>query len=149
MALKSDYYSGHGSNMKAAYNVQFLVSSGLILMYGVFQDRTDYHTLIPMLDRYKKYYNTTPVNLCADAGYGIYDNYRYLEDNSINNYVKYLAWSKEKDGKNPQKFFLNKDEETVRCLNGENGTIIPFNGIHPRLKNSKLYKFTGCLKMWL
>lgn len=91
MALKSDYYSGHGSNMKAAYNVQFLVSSGLILMYGVFQDRTDYYTLIPMLDRYKEYYNTTPNNLCADAGYGIYDNYKYLEDNSINNYVKYLA----------------------------------------------------------
>ena len=100
MALKSDYYSGHGSNTKAAYNVQFLVSSSLILMYGVFQDRTDYHTLIPMLDRYKEYYNTTPNNLCADAGYGIYDNYKYLEDNSINNYVKYLAWSKEKDGKN-------------------------------------------------
>lgn len=146
MALKSDYYSGHGSNMKAAYNVQFLVSSGLILMYGVFQDRTDYHTLIPMLDRYKKYYNTMPNNLCADAGYGIYDNYKYLENNSINNYVKYLAWSKEKDGTNPQKFFLNKDEETITCLNKENGTIIPFNGIHPRLKNSKLYKFTGCLK---
>lgn len=69
-------------------------------MYGVFQDRTDYYTLIPMLDRYKEYYNTTPNNLCADAGYGIYDNYKYLEDNSINNYVKYLAWSKEKDGKN-------------------------------------------------
>ena len=44
------------------------------------------------------------------------------------------------------KFFLNKDEETVRCLNKESGTIIPFNSIHPRLKNSKLYKFTGCLK---
>ena len=30
MALKTDYYSGHGTNMHAAYNVQILVSSGII-----------------------------------------------------------------------------------------------------------------------
>ena len=56
MALKTDYYSGHGTNMHAAYNVQILVSSGIITYYDIFQDRTDYYTLIPMLDGYYKYY---------------------------------------------------------------------------------------------
>lgn len=144
MSLKADYYSGHGSNMKAAYNVQFIVSSGLVLMYGVFQNRTDYHTMISMLDRYKLYYNSYPINLCADAGYGIYDNYKYMEDNSINNYVKYQSWAKEKEGKNPQRFFL-KEEKIFTCLNGQTGIQIPFNDVHQRMKNSNLYKFEGCL----
>lgn len=145
MALKADYYSGHGSNMHAAYNIQFMVSSGLVLMYGIFQDRTDYHTFIPMIDRYKKYYKVYPINLCADSGYGIYENYKYMEDNHINNYVKYLTWSKEKDGKNPQKFFLNEND-SFNCLNGIYGEEISFESTHSRIKNSKMYKFVGCLE---
>lgn len=145
MALKADYYSGHGSNMKAAYNIQFIVSSGLILMFGIYQDRTDYHTLIPMLDRYKAYYDSMSVNLCADAGYGIYDNYKYMEKYSINNYVKYQAFSNERNGKNPQKFFLKDDGDDIYCLNSKIGEIVSFEGTHQRIKNSKLYKFAGCL----
>ncbi len=144
MALKADYYSGHGSNMKAAYNVQFIVSSGLILMYGVFQNRTDYHTLIPMIDKYNKNYNSVPKNLCADAGYGIYENYKYMKSNSINNYVKYQSWSNERNGKNPQKFFLD-DEDNFYCLNSSKGEVILFKESHQKIKNSKMYKFNGCL----
>ena len=58
-------------------------------MYGVYQNRTDYHTLPNMIERYYDNYNSYPLNLCADAGYGIYDNYRYLDEKKINNYVKY------------------------------------------------------------
>lgn len=144
MALKADYYSGHGSNMKAAYNIQFIVSSGLILMYGVFQNRTDYHTLIPMIDRYKRNYNSVPKNLCANAGYGIYENYEYMKSNSINNYVKYQSWSNERNGKNPQRFFLD-DEDNFLCLNSSKGEVISFEQSHQKTKNSKMYKFNGCL----
>ncbi len=144
MALKADYYSGHGSNMKAAYNIQFIVSSGLVLMFGVFQDRTDYHTLIPMIDRYKENYKSVPKNFCADAGYGIYENYEYMKTNSINNYVKYQSWSNEKNGKNPQKFFLD-DDENFCCLNSIQGEMISFKESHQKIKNSKMYIFSGCL----
>ena len=95
MALKTDYYSGHGSNLHAAYNVQFIVSSGIVIFFGTFQDRTDYHTLVPLLDRYKKYYGHYPTNLCADAGYGIYENYKYLLENKIGNYIKMISWNGE------------------------------------------------------
>lgn len=145
MALKCDYYSGHGSNMKAAYNVQFLVSAGLVMMYGVFQDRTDYYTFEPMLNLYNEHYNSYPLNICADSGYGVYDNYKYLNDHSINNYIKYLNWSGETSGKKPQMFFLNENEDGFICMNGNTGTVISFEQKHQRKKNSKLYKFEGCL----
>ena len=54
MVLKEDYYSKLSHDFHAGYNVQVLVSSLLILMYGVFQDRTDYKTFIPMNDLYFK-----------------------------------------------------------------------------------------------
>lgn len=60
MALKTDYYSGHGSNLHAAYNIQFIVSSGIVVFFGTFQDRTDYYTLIPLLEKYKIYYGYFP-----------------------------------------------------------------------------------------
>ena len=87
-------------------------------MYGVFQDRDDFHTFMPMNDLYYKYYNEYPKNECADSGYGMYDNYKYMKEHNIGNYVKHVTWS---------------------------GEEVSFKWIrHPRYKNSKLYKFTGC-----
>ena len=41
MVLKEDYYSKLSNDFYAGYNIQILVSSGLITMYGVFQDQSD------------------------------------------------------------------------------------------------------------
>lgn len=106
MMLKEDYYSKLSHDFHAAYNFQILVSSGLITMYGVYQDRADYHTLEPMLDCYYHYYNQYPSNLCADSGYRIYDNYKYLKEKSIGNYVKFQAWKGERSGKIHNFFIL-------------------------------------------
>jgi len=116
MALKTDYYSGHGSNMHAAYNVQFLVSAGIITFFGVFQDRTDYHTLIPLLKEYHSCYSSYPDNLCADSGYGIEDNYEYLSANGIGNYIKFLNWNGEKSAEYPQLFFPDPEKDVFYCL---------------------------------
>ena len=146
MALKTDYYSGHGSNMKAAYNVQFIVSSGIVTFFGIFQDRTDYYTLIPLLDKYELYYENYPVNLCADSGYGIFINYEYLNKHNINNYIKFLNWNGRSNGKNPQLFFLNKNKTGFVCLNNSKGKEIDFDSSHhQKFKGSKLYQFEGCL----
>ena len=51
MALKADYYSGLGSNMHAAYNVQLLVIMGYIFSYHVSQERTDINVFIDVIDR--------------------------------------------------------------------------------------------------
>ena len=143
MVLKEDYYSKTSHDFHAGYNIQVMVSSGLITMYGVFQNRDDYYTFIPMNNLYYKYYEEYPKNECADSGYGIYKNYQYMKDHNIKNYVKHFTWSGEADGKRPQLFYTFDDG--VMCLNTCIGEEISFYGVrHPRYKNSKLYKFVGC-----
>lgn len=147
MALKTDYYSGHGSNMHAAYNVQFMSAAGIITIFGVYQHRTDYYTLIPLLEKYKECYHSVPVNLCADSGYGVHINYKYIQENRIGNYVKYLNWNGERNGKNPQLFKLNKDQTGFICLNGNEGKMIEFSSkTHQKAKYGKLYFFENCHK---
>lgn len=62
MVLKEDYYSKSSHDFHAGYNIQVMVSSGVITMYGVFQNRDDFYTFIPMNDLYYKYYNEYPKN---------------------------------------------------------------------------------------
>lgn len=143
MVLKEDYYSKLSNDFHAGYNVQVIISSLLIMMYGVFQDRSDYHTFIPMNELYFKYYGIYPKNECDDSGYGIYENYKYMEKHNIGNYVKFQSWKGEASGKNPQLFYTFDDG--VMCLNTCIGEEIPFNNqYHQRNKNGKLYKFVGC-----
>lgn len=104
MVLKEDYYSKLSHDFHAGYNIQVLVSSGLITMYGIFKDRSDYYTFIPMNDLYFKYYNEYPKNECADSGYGIYVNYKYMREHNIGNYVKFQSWAGETDGKTSSNF---------------------------------------------
>jgi hypothetical protein len=144
MCLKEDYYSGLGSNMHAAYNVQYVVSKGIVLDVYVSQDRTDYSTLIPVMENFKQLYGFYPKNLCADAGYGSHANYKYINDHSIGNYVKYPLWEKEKSGERPQLFHV-KDNE-VYCLNNKKGTISSESSRHPKFMGSKIYLFTGCTR---
>ena len=87
MVLKEDYYSKLSHDFHAAYNTQIMVSSGLITMYGLFQNRDDQNTLIPMLKRYHKSYGKYPNNLCGDSGYGTYTNYEFLNKNNIGNLI--------------------------------------------------------------
>lgn len=143
MVLKEDYYSKLSRDFHAGYNVQVMVSSLLILMYGVFQDRSDMSTLIPMNALYFKYYGKYPINECDDAGYGNYNNYKYIKEHGINNYIKFQNWEGEATGKNPQLFYTFDDG--VMCLNANIGEEVPFNYYHRRkYKDGILYKFTGC-----
>ena len=143
MILKEDYYSKLSHDFHAGYNVQVMVSSLLILIYGVFQDRNDFNTLIPMNDLYFKYYGKYPTNECDDAGYGNYKNYKYIKENKINNYIKFQNWEGESTGKNPQLFYTFDDG--VMCLNTNIGEEIPFDNYRRRKnKDGVLYKFIGC-----
>lgn len=143
MVLKEDYYSKLSHDFHAGYNIQVMVSCGFITMYGVFQDRSDHYTFIPMNELYFKYYNEYPKKECADSGYGIYINYKYMRAHNIENYVKFQAWNGETDGKKPQLFYIFSDG--VLCLNTCIGEIVPFDySHHQRNENGKLYKFNGC-----
>ena len=145
MVLKQDYYSSRSHDFHASYNIQLLISSGIITMYGVYQDRSDYYTLIPLLNKYYEYYGEYPKNLVGDSGYGIHVNYKFLREKQIGNYLKFQQWTGESSGKRPQLFFVDK-EGNVTCLNNKQGEIIEFEGTHQRNKEGKLFIFKGCRK---
>lgn len=143
MCLKADYYSGLGTNMHAAYNVQSLVIKGFVFAYYVSQSRTDYSDFIPVLDAFYNNYGLYPKNVCADAGYGILKNYDYLKDHDIKNYVKYQSWEGNITGKNPDCYHLNSDG-TITCLNNCIGHETVLTNRHPKKANAVFFKVERC-----
>ena len=142
MVLKEDYYSKLSHDFHAGYNIQVMVSSLLVLMYGVFQDRNDYYTFIPMNDKFKKYYGFYPKNECADAGYGIFMNYQYIKNHKIGNYVKYQNWNGESSGKRPRLFKVDENHNVI-CLNSKIGKECNTTS-HSKMKDGNFFIFEGC-----
>ena len=143
MALKADYYSGLGSNMHAAYNVQILVIKGLVFSYHVSQSRADIDDFVDVIDAFAGFYGFWPKRICADAGYGSLDNYRYLERHGIENYVKHQSWEGNKSAGNPDCYHLNGDD-TITCLNGCIGHEAKLPYRHPRKAEAVFYEVGGC-----
>ena len=143
MALKEDFYSGVGSNMHAAYNVQIIVSKGIALTYYVGQERTDFYAFIPTVEQFRADYGFYPKNLCADAGYGSWKNYAYMAANGIGNYVKFQDWGQLMKGNAIDLYSFNGKEELV-CLNGKTATKhSEYNGRHPK-GHGYLYIVENC-----
>lgn len=143
MCLKEDYYSGLGSNMHAAYNVQLCVIYGLISSYSVTQSRHDSDDFIKILEKNYEMYGKYPSSVGADAGYGSLKNYSYLNVHNIKNFVKYSTWEGNVSGKYPSQYRINKDN-TITCLKGNIGYIETNPPAHPRKQNTVFYKIDGC-----
>lgn len=143
MCLKEDYYSGLGSNMHAAYNVQLCVIYGVISSFIVTQSRNDIDDFIKILEKQYEMYNLYPEAVCADAGYGSLKNYLFLEANNIKNFVKYVTWEGNVSGKRPSQYRINSDN-TITCLNGKIGYVCESVKTHPRKQGSTFYKIDGC-----
>ena len=143
MCLKQDYYSGLGSNMHAAYQVQLVISSGIISSYYVSQDRTDIYTFVPTMERFHGMYGFLPSKVCADSGYGCLENYRYCESHDIQAFVKYQSWQGESSGRRPALYELNADG-SITCLGGREGTAVEIPGRHHRFKGAVFYLVKGC-----
>lgn len=143
MTLKTDYYSGLASNMHAAYNVQIMVSYGLISAYLATQSRSDINDFIPIIQRYYLFYGQYPKRLCADAGYGSLSNYTFLKTHHIENYVKYKTWEGNISGKSPSQYEIN-DDDSITCLNGIIGKKINIPHRHPKNEAATFYRIEGC-----
>lgn len=143
MVLKEDYYSGVGSNMHAAYNIQIIVSKGIALTYYVGQERTDFYAFIPIIEQFHIDYGFYPKNLCADAGYGSWKNYVYMAKHDIGNYVKFQDWEQLRKGNAIDLYSFNDKEELV-CLNRKTAIrCSEYNGRHPK-HHGYLYVIENC-----
>jgi transposase len=95
MHMKDDHM--RNSQLKPGYNVQIGVESEYVTGVGIFQDRNDIATLIPMLEMMKENIGRKYTNVIADSGYESEENYLYLEKNSQTAFIKpqtYEVWKK-------------------------------------------------------
>ena len=54
----------------------------------VSNDRTDYNTLIPVLEKHKEAFRSVLEEVTADSGYCSEKNLLYLKENKIDSYIK-------------------------------------------------------------
>ncbi|OOP75171.1 hypothetical protein CBEIBR21_03100 [Clostridium beijerinckii] len=96
MHMKDEHM--RNSQLKTAYNVQIAVESEYLTGVGIFDDRNDIATLIPMLNNMKEKIGRKYFNIIADSGYKSKENYVFLESNKQTHYIKlqtYEKWKKE------------------------------------------------------
>ena len=94
MRMKEDHMQN--GQLKPAYNVQIAVENYFIIHSYVSNDRTDYHTLIPVLEKHKKAFGDILEEVTADSGYCSEKNLLYLKQNQISSYIKLQDHEKRK-----------------------------------------------------
>ncbi len=123
MRMKEDHMLN--GQLKPAYNWQISTSDQYIVNYSIHANPTDTLTFKPHFDQFKKHYNRLPENICADAGYGSEENYQFIEEKQIGNYVKFNYFHKEQTKKwknDPFKssnLYYNKEQDKVYCPMGQ------------------------------
>ncbi len=124
MRMKEDHMLN--GQLKPAYNFQISTNDQYIVNYSLHQTTADTTTLQEHTELYKKQYRQTPKIITADAGYGSEQNYQYLKDNDIENYMKYNYFDKDQSGKADKKYpfkpdalFYNSEKDHYICPMGQ------------------------------
>ena len=123
MHMKDDHM--RNAQLKPAYNVQIGVEGEYVTGVGVFQDRSDYATLIPFLKDMESYLKVGYQNIIADSGYESEENYLYLEQKEQTYYIKpqtYEQWKKRRFKNNISKrenMAYNAETDEYTCHNGK------------------------------
>ena len=94
MRMKEDHMLN--GQLKPAYNVQIAVENYFIVHSYVSSDRTDYNTLIPVLEKHRKAFGEELEAVTADSGYCSEKNLSYLKENGIKSYIKLQDHEKRK-----------------------------------------------------
>ncbi len=94
MRMKEDHMLN--GQLKPVYNVQIAVENYFIIHGYISNDRTDYNTLIPVLEKHKKVFSDKLEEVTADSGYCSEKNLLYLKQNGIASYIKLQDHEKRK-----------------------------------------------------
>lgn len=93
MRMKEDHMLN--GQLKPGYNIQMGTENQFIVGYSIHQRAGDTACLIPHLEQMKDQLGVLPKKIIADAGYGSEENYQYLENEHLENYVKFNTFHKE------------------------------------------------------
>ncbi len=111
--------------LKPGYNIQIGTENRYIVGFTIHPNPTDTKTMIPHLNHLEERLGRLPENIITDAGYGSEENYEYLEEKNLGNYVKYNKFHWEKKKRNRENPYLAENlcyiPETDRftCRNGK------------------------------
>ena len=97
MHMKEDHM--RNGQLKPGYNIQVGSCNGFVVNWSTHQNRNDNGTLIPHFERYQRFFGKLPDSTGADSGYGNQENYEFLKNNHIKNYIKYPLFHKEQTKK--------------------------------------------------
>lgn len=86
MRMKEDHMMN--GQLKPAYNVQIAVENYFIVHAYVSNDRTDYNTLIPVIQKHIHAFGNVLKEATADSGYCSEKNLLFLKENDIESYIK-------------------------------------------------------------
>lgn len=93
--------------LKPGYNIQIGTENRYIVGFTIYPNPTDTKTLIPHLKHLEEKIGRLPENIVADDGHGSEENYEYLEEKKLGNYVKYNKFHWEKKKKNHENPYLS------------------------------------------
>ena len=124
MRMKDDHMMN--GQLKPAYNVQIAVENYFIIHSYISNDRTDYNTLIPVLEKHKKVFDHYPQNVTADSGYSSERNLIYLEEKGIKSYIKLQLHEKMKTRAYQEDigkyynmmYMIDEDSHYYQCYDG-------------------------------
>ena len=94
MRMKDDHMMN--GQLKPAYNVQIAVENYFIIHTYVSNDRTDYNTLIPVVQKHLLAFGEGLKEVTADSGYCSEKNLVFLKENGIESYIKLQDHEKRK-----------------------------------------------------
>ena len=94
MRMKEDHMLN--GQLKPAYNVQIAVENYFIIHGYVSNDRTDYNTLIPVINKHFLAFEEKLKEVTADSGYCSEKNLLFLKEHDIDSYIKLQDHEKRK-----------------------------------------------------
>jgi len=93
MRMKDDYMKN--GQLKPGYNLQMGTEGQFVVGFSVHQRPGDPGCLVPHLKAVKEKLGRLPKNVIADSAYGSEENYAYLEQEKVGNYLKYNTFGRE------------------------------------------------------
>jgi transposase len=127
MHMKEDHM--RNGQLKPGYNLQIGVEAEYITCVGVFSERNDINTLIPMLEHMEEMSGHRYANVVADSGYESEEGYLYLEKKGQTPYIKpqtYEKWKKrsfKNDISKRENMIYDEVNDEYICHNGKRLTF--------------------------
>lgn len=93
MRMKDDYMKN--GQLKPGYNLQMGTEGQFVVGFSIHQRPGDPGCLVPHMKGVKEKLGRLPKNVIADSAYGSEENYAYLDQEQLGNYLKYNTFGKE------------------------------------------------------